>query len=346
MAVNETPPFWFEKAGLKAWALAPFAYLYGRAAARRMHGRAAGSVAVPVLCIGNFVAGGGGKTPTALALAKALETRGYKPGFLSRGYGGRIQGPEVVDYKRHRALDCGDEPLLLARQGLTVVSAERVSGANLLVEQGADFILMDDGFQNPRLRRDFNLVAVDSRRGIGNGLAMPAGPLRVGLRDQLLLADAILVIGGEPGADHVIRRAARSGTAIHHARLEMHEKEKWRGKWLVAYSGIADPKRFFDSLRSAGAELAHVYPFGDHHYFNEQDCKELLDRARLMEASLATTAKDYVRLIGTGKPQQELAKATSVVHVNLVFDDRHTVDRIIDQTVDKFERRMSERNTR
>ncbi|MCB1415911.1 MAG: tetraacyldisaccharide 4'-kinase, partial [Nitratireductor sp.] len=101
MAVNETPPFWFEPAGLKAWLMAPFSLLYSRAAALAMHARPSGGVDVPVLCIGNFVAGGGGKTPTALALAETARRRGFTPGFLSRGYGGKISGPARVELERH-----------------------------------------------------------------------------------------------------------------------------------------------------------------------------------------------------------------------------------------------------
>ncbi len=343
MAVNETPGWWFEESGIVSWCLAPFSWLYSRAAARRMHAAPAGAVAVPVLCVGNFVAGGGGKTPTGLALAKRAMERGLKPGFLSRGYGGKISRPVVVNIRQHNAADVGDEPLLLAREALTVVSSDRLTGANLLVENGADFIIMDDGFQNPRLRKDFNLVVVDSRRGIGNGFPMPAGPLRVSLRDQLILANAVLVIGKDPGGDRVIRRAAMSAKPLHLAKLALHEPEKWRDRWIIPFAGIADPEKFFRSLRDAGADLAHLYAFGDHHYFNEEDVTELLDRARLLEAQLVTTAKDYVRLLGLGKNQQKLAEASMVVRVSLEFEDDHTPDWLIDQTIARFDARMQEK---
>ncbi|MCB1385114.1 MAG: tetraacyldisaccharide 4'-kinase [Nitratireductor sp.] len=339
MAVSETPPFWFEEPGLKAWLMAPLSLAYSRAAALAMRAKPAGSVPVPVLCIGNFVTGGGGKTPTALALAKTAVAMGLAPGFLSRGYGGRISGPERVDTKKHNSGDVGDEPLLLARTRPTVISADRVAGAKLLAEIGCDLVIMDDGFQNPRLTKDYALVVVDSKRGIGNGFAMPAGPLRVRIADQLPFADAVLIIGDEPAGEKVVRLAARSGKPVHHARTRMINAQRWRGKSLLAYSGIADPQKFFDSLVSAGGQLAMVRSFPDHHPFTRSEITELLDRARLMKAELVTTAKDYVRLIGSGEAHERLARESLVASIELAFSDDGTDERIIRETLARFEQR-------
>ena len=340
MSANETPPFWFRKPGAKAWALSPLAWLWGRGAALKMQARPAGEASAPVLCIGNFITGGGGKTPTALAIGAQAAEMGLKPGFLSRGYGGRMSGPAMVDPERHKAIDAGDEPMLLARIAPVAISPDRLAGARLLEEAGCDFIIMDDGFQNPRLRKDYSLVVTDARRGIGNGYSMPAGPLRLPLEIQLRHADAVLVIGREKEAAPVVRAAARRACPIFRGVLETRDAEQLKDKWLIAYSGIADPARFFASLRDAGAELAHAVGFGDHHYFTEDDVRELLDRARLMKAELVTTAKDHVRLAGAGKAQGKLARATRVIDVDLVFDDPDTPVRIIERTIARFDQRM------
>ena len=339
MAANETPPFWFEKPGVKAWALWPFSVAFSRASARNMLAKPSGSVGAPVLCIGNFVAGGGGKTPTALEIARLAKERGLNPGFLSRGYGGRISGPEHVNLKKHNAHDVGDEPLLLARQAPTVISADRLAGAEKLIGIGCDFIIMDDGFQNPKLLKDYCLVVVDSRRGAGNGFVMPAGPLRVNLKDQMLLADSVLVVGKDDGAASVIRQSAKSGKPIALASLEMINKDHWKDQWLLPFAGIADPQKFFDSLARAGGNLAQIRPFADHHFFSRDDVTELLDRAKLTKAKLVTTAKDFVRLIGMGEAQERLAKETSVVQVKLVFEDVATPGLIIDKTLERYEAR-------
>jgi len=135
---------------------------------------------LPVICIGNFTAGGGGKTPTAIAVAKVLKEAGERPCFLTRGYGGKTQGP-VLAAKDQSAAEVGDETLLLAVHAPTVVAADRAAGAKLIEGTDATVIVMDDGFQNPQLAKDFSLIVVDAATGLGNGLVMPAGPLRAPL---------------------------------------------------------------------------------------------------------------------------------------------------------------------
>lgn len=339
MAANETPPFWFEKPGLKSWFLSPFSYLYDQAASVNMLAKHTAEVPVPVICIGNFVVGGGGKTPTALALAKAAKEKGFTPGFLSRGYSGKITAATIVDLEKHNASDIGDEPLLLAREALTVVSADRPKGANLLVDQNCDLIIMDDGFQNPKLLKDYCLVVVDSKRGIGNGFSMPAGPLRVSLKDQLSKTDSVLIVGNESGADQLIRSVAKAAKPIYSAATKMVNKAQWRNKFLLPYAGIADPQKFFTSLKDAGADIAQVSPFGDHHFFRNDEIKELLGKAELLGARLVTTAKDHARLIGMGAMHQQLAEKSLVCKISLEFEDETIAPLIIEKAIENFEKR-------
>ena len=169
------PSFWWGEASLASALLAPLAAIYGAVAQARLgaRGRRAGA---PVVCIGNLTVGGAGKTPTALAVARMLAAAGERPVFLSRGYGGTLAGPVRVDPARHGAHDVGDEPLLLARTAPTIVARDRVKGA--AIAAGASVIVMDDGFHNPSLAKDFSVLVVDARRGIGYGRVIPAGPLR------------------------------------------------------------------------------------------------------------------------------------------------------------------------
>ena len=145
--MSEAPPFWFKKPGLIAWTLWPISKLYGHIATKRMTRSAKAAADIPVLCIGNFIVGGAGKTPTAIALSRIARDIGLRPGFLSRGYGGNVSAPTIVDAKIHNSRDVGDEPLILFQYAITVVSPDRPSGAKLLQDQGVDIIIMDDGFQ-------------------------------------------------------------------------------------------------------------------------------------------------------------------------------------------------------
>ena len=142
------PSFWWGEASLASALLAPLAAIYGAVAQARLGGRGR-RAGVPVVCIGNLTVGGAGKTPTALAVAAVLAAAGERPAFLSRGYGGRLAGPVLVDPARHGAHDVGDEPLLLARTAPTIVARDRVKGA--AIAAGASVIVMDDGFHNPSL---------------------------------------------------------------------------------------------------------------------------------------------------------------------------------------------------
>src|SRR4051812_5054707 len=189
----KAPRFWWDKPGAMAALLAPIASLYGAVAARRLS-EAGARAGTPVICVGNLTVGGAGKTPAAMAIARLLIEAGEQPYFLTRGYGGRLAGPVVVE-TGHSAVQVGDEPLLLARVAPTIVAANRVAGAKLAREKGASVVVMDDGFQNPSLVKDLSILMIDGGRGIGNGRVLPAGPLRVPLEPQLDRADAILFVG-------------------------------------------------------------------------------------------------------------------------------------------------------
>ena len=165
---------------------------------------------LPVICIGNFTAGGTGKTPLALLVADRLIQRGFTPVFLTRGYGSRVRGPTLVDPTRHGAADVGDEALLLARAACVMVAPDRTAGARAIVEQclDASLIIMDDGLQNPSLAKDLRIAVVDGARGFGNGLVIPAGPMRAPLGVQLAHTDIVVVNGRRDDRDGIARAIA------------------------------------------------------------------------------------------------------------------------------------------
>ena len=340
MALQEAPPFWWQKPGWQAVFLSPFSWIYGRVSARRMELPASEFVSVPVICVGNFVAGGAGKTPTVLALVKCAKAMKMKPGILSRGYGGGVSVTTLVNLKRHNSRDVGDEPLLLAKAATTVVSIDRPAGAHLLMEKGCDLIIMDDGFQNPSLYKDFCVVVVDAMRGIGNGFTHPAGPLRVPISRQLPFADAVLVIGEGEGAGKVIRLAAKSAKPIQLAKVAIKNQGRFKGKWLLAYAGIGDPQKFFSSLELAGAEIVERRIFGDHHHFHDDEMEELMAKAKKQRLSLVSTSKDMARLKGHGKISQKLVRQTDVAEIELTFDDPKFAERLITKAVNSASQRI------
>ncbi|MGK6313972.1 tetraacyldisaccharide 4'-kinase [Neorhizobium sp. DT-125] len=337
--VSEAPPFWWTKADWRAWALSPFSFLYGRIAGRRMARARRAGVPLPVICVGNFTVGGAGKTPTALALARAAKEKGLKPGFLSRGYGGSIDVTTVVDPAHHRAEAVGDEALLLAREALTVISRGRVEGARKLAEEGADLVIMDDGFQSARLVLDFALVVIDTVRGIGNGHLVPGGPVRAPIPEQMRQLSAILKVGSGDAADRLVRQAARAGKQVYVATLKPREDREIAGKALLAFAGIADPQKFYRTVRELGGEIRQERAFPDHHYFSEDEIADLLDDAAKENLMLVTTAKDAVRLAGHHGRMEELARKAKVVEVEMAFDDPLAPSKIIDTAIANFRAR-------
>lgn len=330
--MSGAPRFWWRpERSAAAIALWPAAKLYGQVAAWRMSRTPSFRPPAPVVCVGNFVVGGAGKTPTCLALAKIARGRGLKPGYLTRGYGGSAKGPLLVDLKKHNAATVGDEPLLLAAAAPTVVGGDRVAGARLLMEQSVDLIIMDDGFQNPSLAKDLSLVCVDPEVGIGNGMVIPAGPLRAPLGVQLRRADALIVIGDGERGEPLIRTAARAARPVLRASIRPVRVREWRKEPLLAFAGIGRPEKFFASLAAAGATVKRAVPFADHHRFTEDDAAALLARAEAEKLRLVTTEKDMARLGGaTGGALATLREKASAFGVMLEFENPAAVGAMIE----------------
>jgi tetraacyldisaccharide 4'-kinase len=287
------PGFWWNEPGVVSALLAPLAAIYGAVAARRL-AQPGTRIGVPVICVGNPTVGGAGKTPTAIAIARLLIAAGERPVFLTRGYGGRLAGPVLVE-PAHSALQVGDEPILLARVAPTVVALERVSGARFAREHGASVIVMDDGFQNPSLSKDLSVLVVDTR-GVGNGAVIPAGPLRAPLAPQLDRAAALLIAGATGLA---IEAAARArGLPVFHAKLEPvpGAVASLRGRKALAFAGIGDPEKFFATLSAAGIDAPVRRGFPDHHRYSVAEARALIRAADEGNLDLLTTEKDLARL--------------------------------------------------
>jgi tetraacyldisaccharide 4'-kinase len=293
------PAFWYRPRSPQSLVLGPLGALYGAVTARRM-AREGVDAGIPVICVGNYHVGGAGKTPTVLALARLLRELGETPVVLSRGYGGRLKGPVMVDRDRHGAADVGDEPLMMARDVPVAVARDRLDGVALAKSQGATVILMDDGFQNPQLAKDASLIVIDAARGIGNGRVFPAGPLRAPLGPQLARTDALIVIGEGHAADALAADIAGRGRPVLRAQLQPDAASlaALAGRRVFAFAGIGDPERFFRTLRAAGIEVAATRAFADHHVFADDEIAALTAQAQRDGLTLVTTEKDLARLRG------------------------------------------------
>jgi tetraacyldisaccharide 4'-kinase len=304
--------------------------LYGRVAEARIARAEPYRSRLPVICIGNFTAGGGGKTPTAIAVAALLKELGAKPAFLTRGYGGTSKGPVFVT-EEQSAEEAGDEPLLLAAVAPTMISADRAQGAKAIEATDADVIVMDDGFQNPGLVKDLSLVVVDAGAGIGNGGVIPAGPLRAPLEAQMARTGALVVVGDGGKAAPLIAAFARQDKQVLKARMVPRQDKRWLTVLpVIAFAGIARPSKFFATLRANGARLIDARSYRDHYRYSERQARSLLKEAKDYNAMLVTTEKDWVRLPNdNGSDAAELKHRSRPFTIAIAFDDAAAVKALL-----------------
>ncbi len=248
---------------------------------------------LPVICIGNIVVGGAGKTPVAIKLGSILKKNGYNPHFVSKGYGG-IESNNTLIKEWHSAKSVGDESLLLSEIAPTWIGANRNKSFDLAKENGADCIIMDDGFQNPTLQKDFSIIVVNGEQGFGNKRVIPSGPLRESISRGISRANLIIVIG-EIAKD--VKKKISSTVPLIHANFKISRDNKiYKNQKVTAFAGIAYPEKFYNSLKDQGAILEKKIDYPDHHIFDENDMLNLAEIANITKSILVTTKKDFVRI--------------------------------------------------
>jgi tetraacyldisaccharide 4'-kinase len=294
----------WQRRGLLAWLLSPFALLYAALLLLRRAAHTAGllradHVGVPVVVVGNLYVGGTGKTPLAIELVRGLQRRGWRPGVVSRGYGGTARSARLVDAEA-TATEVGDEPLLiaLATQVPVAVGSDRVAAVRELLRahSDCDVIVADDGLQHLRLARDAEIALVDER-GLGNGWLLPAGPLREPA-SRLERVDAVVLRGTPtvtwttPSFEMLTRladEAHRLGDRSHTMPLaELARRQAAGSLRMTAAAGIGVPERFFVMLRAAGLDFEPL-PLPDHYDFRDNPF------ARLRSHLVLITEKDAVK---------------------------------------------------
>ncbi len=313
---RKAPAFWWSAPGVLSAALRPVAGLYGAVAKLREKTASPYTPLVPVLCVGNAVAGGAGKTPAVQAIAALLFNEHITrfPAIVLRGYGGKLDGPIKVDPRAHTCKDVGDEALLHAAYAPTVIAADRAAGVKLAQLAGADFIFMDDGLQNPSVKKTISFLVVDAAQGIGNGLTLPAGPLRETLQSALSKTDAIILLGDTLpfAAEKPVFRAQIVPDAV----VALDKK-------FIAFAGLGRPEKFRDTLRWIGADVIAFHAFPDHYAYRDSDIEKLIRDAGEQGAVLVTTEKDYMRI--PGKFRDNVA----CFPVRMAFDDPAALSRFI-----------------
>ncbi|MBY8974193.1 tetraacyldisaccharide 4'-kinase [Rhodobacteraceae bacterium NNCM2] len=292
----QAPAFWFARPGVLSALLSPLSWVWRLGTAWRHWRARPEKMSVPVICIGNLTAGGAGKTPMAEAWLMRLQGAGHAVHLVSRGYGGSTAGPHRVDPAKDTADLVGDEPLLLAQLAPVWVSRDRAAGARAAIAAGATLILLDDGFQNPSLVKDASVLMVDAGQGFGNRHVLPAGPLREPVAPGLARADLVVLVGAEAAQKAARARWPELDSAIAATLAPMATGLDLAGQRVVAFAGIGRPEKFFETLRSLGAELVAAHGFPDHHVYAPRVLDRILREARGSGSLVVTTEKDAVKL--------------------------------------------------
>ena len=327
-----TPRWWYVRdrspGRVRRALLTPLSWIWAGVTANRIAKTVPEDAGLPVICVGNLTAGGTGKTPVVRELLRLLTARGLAAHGLSRGYGGRLKGPLKVDPAVHTAADVGDEPLMLAVDYPMWISPDRPAGAKAAKADGAQVVVMDDGHQNPSLKKTLSLVVVDGEtRGgewpFGDGRVFPAGPMREPLSAGLARADAVvLLLPADLAAPDPELLALFGGTPVLVARLEPAAPPPSGPQ--VGFAGVGKPWKVERALVAAGCDLKDFAPFPDHGVFDEATLKALVRRAEDFDAGLVTTEKDWVRL------PPEWRERVSMWPVKATFEDEGNLFLLLD----------------
>lgn len=318
-----TPSHWKDTNILSEF-LRPLGWVYGSITALRLKLTKPKKANIPVICVGNLTAGGTGKTPVSIALAKLLKRHSAKPFFVTRGYGGTLNDI-IVDKKIHSAVDVGDEPLLLNEAAPVVVNHNRYLGAIKAQQHGAQYIIMDDGFQNPTLHKDLSLLVIDGGYGFGNNFCIPAGPLRESKNSGLKRADAVIILGQD---EHQIASEIKNIPVFHGKIVPL--KPQNTSKSIIAFAGIGRPDKFYNSLKEAGFHLLKKIDFPDHHFYEEYELNSIITKAQTLNAEIYTTAKDYVKI------PLALRSHFKVLEIEIQWEDEERLESFILSSLPKI----------
>ena len=313
------PPDFWERDGILRRALTPLGFVTRVVTATRL-ALPGFDPGIPVVCVGNASVGGTGKTIITRDILSRYLRRGSKPFALTRGHGGTLAGPILVDPGHHSAREVGDEALLLARTAPTIMARDRAAGARLASSAGASVIVMDDGLQNADLRKTISFLAIDGGVGFGNALLLPAGPLREPVVTAASRCGAAVLIGKD---EFNARQCLPRDTTVLTARIVGTASQSLQGTRIVCFAGIGRPTKFFATLKELGAEIIEQLGYPDHYRYSPRDIADLTTRAKGQHAVLVTTEKDSVKL------PSEFLEMCVVVTAHLAWDCNDALNQLL-----------------
>ena len=322
----KAPKFWYiKKDTYLSFILYPFSFIFRLGTKIRNITGYANKSSLPIICIGNIVVGGAGKTPVALKIGKILLKAGYNPHFISKGYAGIIKTNTLVE-SWHSPKSVGDESLLLSKVAPTWIGINRNESIKLAAHQGSDCIIMDDGFQNPSIYKDFSIIVINASQEFGNKRVMPAGPLRESIKRGLSRTNLVIVIGD---VTDYLQKTIPNHIPIISAKFNINNENKiFKGQKITAFAGIAYPEKFFTSLREQGAKIVKEITYPDHHIYDENDLLSLAETANKTQSILVSTQKDFVRV------PKSYRSLVNTLDGEIVFENKNLIQEILTNVIE------------
>ena len=333
MMIMKTPQFWYENNISSKWKslfLIPISIIWIFLSKILQLFSKPYTSKLKVICIGNLTIGGTGKTPFAISTFKYLQDLGYNPAFLTRGYGGKEKGPIEVK-SSHKHIDVGDEALLLSKVGRTIVSRNRSFGAKFIEKHNKNFdvIVMDDGLQNNQLKKNTNILLIDKKLFFGNKHCIPAGPLREPIKQGLNKINAIILTGNNSENSNQ-NYDFRPNIPIFKSNIIIKKKIDIKQNNFLAFCGLANPDKFYKTLKDDNFQVKKTISFPDHHKYTTMDIQNLKREASEKKLKLITTEKDYVKI------DQKNRNLINVLLIELGFNhnDENKFKSLLKETLD------------
>lgn len=316
----KTPKFWL-KTSLISLILSPFSLIYWIVFIIKKKLTKEHKISKKIICIGNLTAGGSGKTPTAIAIGKILKNLQIDFAYLSRGYGGSNRNVmKLIKEEDYESELTGDEPLILKNSANTYISKNRVNGA-IFIDKNDDClaIILDDGYQNNSLHKDFNILVIDGKYGFGNRFLLPAGPLRQDIKSGLKQADLIITIGE---INNNLLKILPKNKVIE-SNVIIRNIENYQNQNFLAFCGIGYPQKFFDLLIKNKINLIKKIEYPDHYQYKIEDLDKIYDIAKKNNLAIITTEKDWIKFPNS---YQEKIK---FLEIELIFSDPQLIEKKI-----------------
>ena len=294
------PKFWdLKQISLWALLLTPFAFLFQLVLLLEIFFKKPKNFSVPVICVGNIYLGGTGKTPLTLELFKIIKSIGKNPGFIKKGY----------DY-----LD--DEIKMLEKIGKVYTDKSREKAINSLISSNYNVAILDDGFQDYSIKKNFSILCFNSRQLIGNGFTIPSGPLRESIK-SLKRADCVLINGEKNIKFENKINKFNKNIKIFYSKYKLLDTDGIQNKKVIALAGIGNPENFFDQLKEKNIDLIKTYSYPDHHNYSKKELKNIIDESEKNNAVIVTTEKDYSRM------NEEIKLIIKCIKVDLEIENKN-----------------------